>query len=285
MQIDKNIIFIFGPTASGKSSLALKLAQEDNGVIFNADSMQIYQELPILSSQPTMVEQKIVPHFFYGFLNYQQGFSVAKWLELISPKIKKELQKGKKCFIVGGTGLYFSSLYYGINKMPQISQELKQEMRDLYNDIGNEKFIEFLTNLGDQNTANLDGQRLIRRAEILKETGKDLTFWQNQPKEIFFDQDQIKIIKLIPERQELYQKCNKRFEFILENGAIEEVEKLSKLNPDPKNLISKMLGYKEINCYLNNLLTKEEMIEIVTKKIRNYAKRQITWFKNQFPKN
>jgi len=285
MQIDKNIILIFGPTASGKSSLALKLSQENNGVIFNADSMQIYQELPILSSQPTMVEQKIVPHFFYGFLNYQQGFSVAKWLELISPKIKKELQKGKKCFIVGGTGLYFSSLYYGINKMPQISQELKQEMRDLYNDIGNEKFIEFLTNLGDQNTANLDGQRLIRRAEILKETGKDLTFWQNQPKEIFFDQDQIKIIKLIPERQELYQKCNKRFEFILENGAIEEVKKLSKLNPDPKNLIGKTLGYKEINCYLNNQLTKEEVIEIVTKKIRNYAKRQITWFKNQFPKN
>lgn len=279
----KNIILIFGPTASGKSDLALKLAQENDGVIFNADSMQIYQELPILSSQPTIEEQKIIPHFFYGFLNYKQDFSVAKWLELIVPKIKKELQKGRKCFIVGGTGLYFSSLYYGINKMPQVTQELKQEMRDLYDNIGHQKFIEFLTNLGDKNIANLDGQRLIRRAEILKTTGKDLTFWQNQPKEIFFEQDQMQIIKLMPEREKLYQKCNARFEFVIENGAIEEVKNLAKLNPDPKSLISKTLGYGEINCYLNKRLTKEEMLEIVTKKIRNYAKRQMTWFRNQFP--
>ncbi|MDA7705321.1 tRNA (adenosine(37)-N6)-dimethylallyltransferase MiaA [Rickettsiales bacterium] len=282
MQIDKNIILIFGPTASGKSALALKLAQENNGVIFNADSMQIYQELPILSSQPTLEEQKDISHFFYGFLNYKQDFSVAKWLELIIPKIKEQLEKGKKCFIVGGTGLYFSSIYYGINKIPQITQELKQEMRDLYKDIGHAKFIEFLNNLGDKNIADLDGQRLIRRAEILKETGKNLTFWQNQPKNIFFNQNQMQIIKLLPDREQLYQKCNERFEFIIENGAIDEVKKLSKLNPDPESLITKTLGYKEINCYINDRLLKDEMTEIVTKKIRNYAKRQITWFKNQF---
>ena len=132
MQINKNIILIFGPTASGKSALALKLAQDNDWVIFNADSMQIYQELPILSSQPTLEEKNITPHFLYGFLNYQENFSVAKWLEIITPMIKKKIVEGKKCFIVGGTGLYFSSLYYGINKMPKINKKLKEEMRDLY---------------------------------------------------------------------------------------------------------------------------------------------------------
>jgi tRNA dimethylallyltransferase len=280
MDINKNIILIFGPTASGKSDLALRLARENDGVIFNADSMQIYQELPILSSQPTIEEQKVIPHFFYGFLNYQQDFSVAKWLEFIVPKIKEELQKDKKCFIVGGTGLYFSSLYYGINKMPEISKNLKQEMRNLYTDIGHEKFIDFLTDLGDHNIANLDAQRLIRRAEILKETGRDLTFWQNQPKEIFFEKEQMQIIKLMPEREKLYQKCNQRFEYVLENGAIEEVKNLAKFNPS--GLITKTLGYQEINCYLNNCLTRPDLIEIVSRKIRNYAKRQMTWFRNQF---
>lgn len=280
MDINKNIILIFGPTASGKSDLALRLAEENDGVIFNADSMQIYQELPILSSQPTIEEKKVTPHFFYGFLNYQQDFSVAKWLEFIVPKIKEELQKNKKCFIVGGTGLYFSSLYYGINKMPEISKNLKQEMRNIYTDIGHEKFIDFLTDLGDHNIANLDAQRLIRRAEILKETGKDLTFWQNQPKEIFFKKEQMQIIKLMPEREKLYQKCNQRFEYVLENGAIEEVKNLAKFNPS--GLITKTLGYQEINCYLNNCLTRSDLVEIVSKKIRNYAKRQMTWFRNQF---
>lgn len=280
MDINKNIILIFGPTASGKSDLALRLARENDGVIFNADSMQIYQELPILSSQPTIEEQKVIPHFFYGFLNYQQDFSVAKWLEFIVPKIKEELQKNKKCFIVGGTGLYFSSLYYGINKMPEISKNLKQEMRNIYTDIGHEKFIDFLTDLGDHNIANLDAQRLIRRAEILKETGKDLTFWQNQPKEIFFEKEQMQIIKLMPEREKLYQKCNQRFEYVLENGAIEEVKNLAKFNPS--GLITKTLGYQEINCYLNNRLTRPDLVEIVSRKIRNYAKRQMTWFRNQF---
>jgi tRNA dimethylallyltransferase len=280
MDINKNIILIFGPTASGKSDLALRLARENDGVIFNADSMQIYQELPILSSQPTIEEQKVIPHFFYGFLNYQQDFSVAKWLEFIVPKIKEELQKDKKCFIVGGTGLYFSSLYYGINKMPEISKNLKQEMRNLYTDIGHEKFIDFLTDLGDHNIANLDAQRLIRRAEILKETGRDLTFWQNQPKEIFFEKEQMQIIKLMPEREKLYQKCNQRFEYVLENGAIEEVKNLAKFSPS--GLITKTLGYQEINCYLNNRLTRPDLVEIVSKKIRNYAKRQMTWFRNQF---
>lgn len=282
--IKEKILIISGPTASGKSDLASKIASKIPATIINADSMQIYRDLPILSSQPSKKEQEENEHALYSIFSHDQISSVANWLDLAKTEIKRAAQNHKLPIIVGGTGFYISSLVSGINSIPEISEEIREESRGLFEKIDKNEFIKILNELGDDepNLTRLDKQRLIRRMEVLKQTGKSLSWWQNQEKPSNFDNNNFIHLNLAPDRETLYQNCNKRLELMLENGATEEVIDFMKLNPGDNLPAAKTIGYFEIRDYLRGFLTKEEALKRASQKTRNYAKRQLTWFRNQF---
>ncbi len=275
------IVIISGPTASGKSDLALKLANHKNIGIINADSLQIYEGLPILSSQPSLLEKEMAEHFLYSYFKPSETSCVATWLKLVKPIVEKLWGENKIPIIVGGSGMYISKLVDGISEIPEISDEIRASSRQLFDAIGQEKFRQKLIDLGERDI--LDKQRMIRAYEVLKQTNKSISWWQqNAPKKIFPNAYFIHA-NLNPNRETLYQNCNLRFAKMLENGALEEAKSL--LEKEIKNdwQIIKTLGFSEISDFLSEKITKEKMIEIATQKTRNYAKRQLTWFRNQMP--
>ena len=297
--MNNKIIVISGPTASGKSALALNFSLEngnsDKFSIINADSLQIYHGLPILSSQPTKEEQQKVPHFLYSTFNPDETSSVGAWLRLVKNTVEKSWEEGKTPIIVGGSGMYISKLIDGICEIPEISDDIREGSRELFEQIGIEEFREKLLNLDKDNLseeeiksqkskiAQLDKQRLIRRYEVLQQTGKSLAWWQNQSNKVLFDEKIITHINLNPDRDELYKNCNLRFELMLENGAIDEVENLLELDLEENSAIYNTLGFTQIVDFLNGEISEDEAVKIASQKTRNYAKRQLTWFRNQLP--
>ncbi len=274
----KKIIIISGPTASGKSNLALNLASLQDISIINADSLQIYEGLPILSSQPVAHEKKLVKHFLYSALQPSETSSVGLWLRLLKPVVEQVLLEKKLPVIVGGSGMYISKLVEGISEIPEISDDAKNEARRLYEELGHE---EFKARVGEEKIT--DKQRLIRGYEVLLQTGKPLSFWQNQPVKKIFEGANFLHININPDREELYRNCNLRFEKMLELGALEEVRNLLDQGAKDCDQITKTLGFSEIKSLLANEISREEMIKIATQKTRNYAKRQLTWFRHQLP--
>ncbi len=278
------IIIISGPTASGKSRLALDLAQKKDIAIINADSLQIYEGLPILSAQPTLEEKKQVKHFLYSHLKPNQISSVATWLALTKSCVDQCIKENKLPVIVGGSGMYISKLVEGISEIPEINLAIRNEARNLYEELGRENFILELIKLGEEEKIiKLDKQRLIRAYEVLKQTKKPISFWQNIPPQSSFSNYNFLHINLNPNREELYKNCNLRFEIMLKNGAIEEVAELVKQGAATDWPITKTLGFTEINAFLKNEINYEKMLEISAQKTRNYAKRQLTWFRHQLP--
>lgn len=273
----KKIVIISGATASGKSDLALKLADKKDIVIINADSLQIYEGLPILSSQPTKDEQKKVKHLLYSQLKPQENSSVVIWLKLLKDSIEEVITKNKLPVIVGGSGMYISALVEGISEMPEISLEVKKEARDLYEKLGHE---EFQRKTSGENIP--DKQRLIRAYEVLLQSKKPISFWQNKRKKIFEEANFLHI-NLNPNREKLYENCNLRFEKMLKNGVFEEVKSLVNQGVSNEMQITKTLGFYEICDFLNNKISQEKMLETAKQKTRNYAKRQLTWFRHQLP--
>ncbi len=281
----KKIIIISGPTASGKSQLAFDFSANKKIAIINADSLQIYQGLPVLSSQPTVLEQNQVKHLLYSFLKPEENSSVAMWLKLVKEAIESCLNEGLIPVIVGGSGMYISKLIEGISPIPEIDKAIRIEACELYEGASQEVFIAELIKLGEEKSRikNLDKHRLIRAYEVLRQTKKSIFDWQAQPPVKFFDDEDFLHINLNPNREILYQNCNLRFEKMLKNGAQEEVLTLLNQGISDDKQITKTLGFYEISDFLNNRITKEEMIKIASQKTRNYAKRQLTWFRNQLP--
>ena len=269
-----NCLIISGPTASGKSRLALDLAGSKDIAIINADSLQLYEGLPILSSQPSEAEKKIAPHFLYSYFKAQENSSVMDWLKLVMARIEQVKSEKKLPVIVGGSGMYISKLVEGISEMPAIAEEVKKAARELYEKIGQE---EFRQKFGEDKI--IDKQRLIRAAEVFMQTGKSISTWQKEAKRTPFLEDFLHI-NLNPDREKLYQNCNSRFVEMLDCGAIDEVKNLV---AEDDCSITKTLGFHEIKNFLSGEITREKMIEIATQKTRNYAKRQLTWFRNQLP--
>ena len=283
--MSRNILIISGPTASGKSALALNLADKKDIAIINADSLQIYETLPILSSQPTEAQKKKVSHFLYSHFKPQETSSVGTWLELVKSVIA-ELRKEKKLpVIVGGSGMYISKLIDGISEIPQIDEAIKIKARELFSEISREDFIEKLIEFGEEKEKieKLDKQRLIRLYEVFEQTGKSIFDWQKQPNKKIFSEENFIHINLNPDRKKLYEECNLRFEKMLELGAIEEVKTLINQGVKDDWQITKTLGFSEICDFLNGRISQEKMIEIAAQKTRNYAKRQLTWFRHQLP--
>lgn len=274
----KKIIIICGPTASGKSAYAMDLARQKNGAIINADSMQIYQEIPILTASPRDEDKKAIPHHLYNYLSIKDHFSVVQYQKEALAQIA-EVENGGYCpIIVGGTGLYISSLLYGINLMPDIDPNIRSNTRALLAEIGNEAFHEKLTSLDPSVAARLspgDSQRMLRAYEVYMQTGKSILHFQEaEVKSPLADYD-IETIMISPKRSALYRNCDERFAHIVRNGALEEVKNsMGKGN-------SKALGFEQLSAYLKNEISLEEAITLAQNKTRQYAKRQVTWFNHQ----
>jgi len=275
------IVIISGPTASGKSGLALQLADLQDIAIINADSLQLYEGLPILSSQPTAAEQKKVQHFLYSHFKSDENSSVATWLKLVKSTVEKVLAEGKLPVIVGGSGMYISKLVEGISEIPEIEDDLRKGATTLYETIGHEEFQKKLIDLGEAKIP--DKHRLIRAYEVLTQTGKSISYWQNQPQKKIFEDANFLHININPNREKLYENCNSRFENMLKLGAFDEVKSLINQEIGDDKQITKTLGFYEICDFLLERISREEMIKIATQKTRNYAKRQLTWFRNQLP--
>ena len=279
-----DIIVICGPTASGKSAFALKMAQNLGGAIINADAMQVYGQIPIITASPRKKELQSVPHYLYNHIDMQLEYSAAKYIQEALSVIK-ELPKGKPAIVVGGTGLYINSLIYGMHKIPDISEEIRQDIRKLAKEEGSGHVYEKLKQVDAASAAKLnsgDVKRVCRAYEVFLQTGKTIDSFYSQ--ENFYkplDGYSIKTFLVMPERKFLYEMCDTRFDVLLSGGAIHEAALLLESWDTFNTSAKKALGLAEIISYLKGEVSLEQASDIGKMRTRNFAKRQITWFKNQ----
>ncbi len=277
------IYFVLGPTASGKSKFALSLAKKLNGEIINADSMQIYKELSILTARPTIHDQKKINHHLYGFVKGDIRFNVQKWCEEASTKINYLVDKNITPILVGGTGLYIESLINGIVSIPFIPEKVKKESEKMILKIGKENFFNLVKEHDVNAMKNIspnDIQRIRRIWEVNFFTKKKFSDWKQNKNKKLINLVDYKILLFLPERKENYKRVDHRTHLMVENGAIDEVENLLKLNYNNSLPIMKAHGVPEIQSYLNNELSIEECISKIQQVTRNYVKRQHTWWRS-----
>ncbi|MDA9726029.1 tRNA (adenosine(37)-N6)-dimethylallyltransferase MiaA [Candidatus Pelagibacter sp.] len=279
MDLKSKIILISGPTASGKSSFAIKLAKKVDGEIINADSMQVYKELKILSARPDPKKYQKIKHHLYGFHNVTKNFSTGDWLKLVNKKIKDVKKRNRTPILVGGTGLYFKALTDGLVKIPNISVNLRNQIRNMQKKLGQKKFYEKLVKLDPSSKEKInptDSQRSIRAYEVKKFTKKSLYEWFKNTKSNYFEADFFKVYIDYP-RQELIERINLRTREMIENGAIKEVKNFIRLRVRKDKSANKAIGMMEIKDFLNKEKDLEQIKEKIAIKTRQYAKRQSTW--------
>ena len=277
--MSKKIILLAGPTASGKSKLAIQLAKKIKGEIINADSMQVYKEFSILSSKPNYKELKQTKHHLYGIISVKKYFSAGDWLKITKVKIKTCLKKKKIPIIIGGTGLYFNTITRGISKIPHIDFKTRNKVRGLFKKLGYVKFYEKLLEIDPKVKDKIlytDSQRAQRAYEVVIKTKKSLFDWISSTKSDFVDYDIKKIFIEIP-RDELLKKISIRTESMFKNKCIEEVKKFNTLKLNKLLSANKLIGIQEINSYLKGSITLDQCKELINIKTRQYAKRQNTW--------
>ena len=279
MDFKSKIILVSGPTASGKSNFSIKLAKKVNGEIVNADSMQVYKELKILSARPSPKDYQKIKHHLYGFHSVKKNFSTGDWLKIAIKKVK-EINKRKKIPIfVGGTGLYFKALTDGLVNIPNIPIRYRNNIRDLQKKLGQQKFYQKLIKLDPGSKENInptDTQRSIRAYEVMHFTKKPLHDWFQNTKSYFNKDDFLKIYIDYP-RDELIQRIGKRVEKMIKLGAVQEVRKFVKLKVRKDKSVNKAIGINEIKEYLKDKKDMSDVIEKISIKTRQYAKKQSTW--------
>jgi len=279
MDLRSKIILISGPTASGKSIFAINLAKKINGEIINADSMQVYKQLKILSARPDLKNYQNIKHHLYGFHDVRKNFSTGDWLKLAFTKINLIKKKNKIPILVGGTGLYFKALTEGLVNIPVIPISLRNKIRSLHKKIGQKEFylkLIKLDPLAKEKINPTDSQRSIRAYEIKVFTKKSLYEWFKRTKSDFNKTDFFKIYIDFP-RKELIERINLRTEEMIKIGAIKEVKKFINLKVKADNSVNKAIGIQEIKEYLKQEKKLSEIKEKISTKTRQYAKRQSTW--------
>ena len=275
------IIVICGATASGKSALASELAIKNNGIVINADAMQVYKDVPILTAQPIGSVYSEVEHRLYSIIGVNEFFSVGLWLELVVQEIERCKVLNKTPVIVGGSGLYIKSLIDGLAKIPDVSPIVLEEVKNLSLQLSSRELHDLLSQKDPDLASRLavgDTKRVIRGLAVVMETGIPLSSWQKNtnplfPRESFF------VIHHDKDRELIYSNCDRRFEEMIKAGVIDEVNNLIAKYPDIS--YPKILGLYEIISYLRNEMTLSEAISKAQQYTRNYAKRQITWFRHQ----
>jgi tRNA dimethylallyltransferase len=275
----QKIILIAGPTGSGKSEIALSLAKKIDGEIINADSMQVYKEIKILSARPESYSN--IYHYLYGNISVKNNFSAGEWLKKVKLNLNKIIKKKKQPIFVGGTGLYFKLLTEGISNIPKIPDSIRTKARKLNAKLGNDKFYSLLVKLDPlvQNKIKKnDTHRLIRAYEVVTFTKKSLIDWQKKNKNYFSNYHFVKIF-INPENNFLQKLLRLRLKKMFEIGAIDEVKKFSKLKINPSLPANKILGIEEIKKYLNKKISIEQAFEETFVRTRRYVKRQRTWFR------
>ncbi len=283
MDLKSKIILISGPTASGKSRAALKIAKKLKGEIINADSMQVYKELNILTARPSKIDLKKIDHHLYGFRSVKKEFSSGEWLKLAKKNIKKIRDKNKIPILVGGTGLYFKALIDGLVKIPKIPISIRNRIRRMQCNLGQKKFYLKLVKI-DPSVKNridpTDAQRSIRAYEVISISKKSIFEWYKKTKPSFKKDQFIKIYVDYP-KDELINKISKRVDRMMKDGAIKEVKDFLKLNLKTDSNIYKVIGIREIKEFIDKKTSMDDLKLNIVIKTRQYAKRQRTWSRGQ----
>ncbi len=284
----KTIHIVAGPTAGGKSALAIDMAQKLDGVIVNCDSRQIYEGLPILTAQPPQEDLDIAHHELYGVLHPNELCSAGSWVKMAMPLIENIFERGKTPIITGGNGLYIKALIEGLSPIPEVPDDIRKAAVAKQMELGNPAFYEELQKRDPETAAlyhPMHTARLVHAWEILEATGKPLAQWQQIPKVAPPADWQFDITLVMPERSALHERINHRFVYMVNNGAIEELSafdsRVANGEIKPDAILMKTVGAQPLRRYRIGEISKDEAINLAQTETRQYAKRQVTWFKNQ----
>ena len=277
-------IMLAGPTASGKSELAIDLARRFTGAVINADSMQLYDGLTVLTARPQPRDMRDIPHHLFGIFDAEHRASVVEWLGRAATAIARVRSAGQLPIIVGGTGMYLQAGLRGIAPVPNVPSDVHQQCKELYRKLGGAKFRDALASYDAEIAARLndgDSQRLIRAMGVVMATDRPLSWWQKQPHKDALLGTVVKIV-IMPPRPALYDRINQRFDDMLIHGAIDEVAELIARKLDPGLPLMKALGVAPISSFLKGEITKDDATFIAKRDSRRFAKRQMTWIRNNF---
>ncbi|WP_300390210.1 tRNA (adenosine(37)-N6)-dimethylallyltransferase MiaA [Henriciella sp.] len=279
-------ILIHGPTASGKTQLSIEVARKYDGEIVNADSMQVYRELKVISARPDAAEMDGVPHHLFGHMPASERYSTGQWLEQARPVIEDIQKRGKTAVVVGGTGLYLLALTEGLSEIPPVPEETRHEVLEIAKADGVRGLKTRLQTVDPKAAARIDDndrQRLTRAYEVWLATGTPLTAFQNRRSKPVLNADEWLGIALTPPRAKLYARIDRRFEGMLMEGAMEEARELVRLGIDPELPAMKAHGMPWLSAFIRGEIDSSLAAENAKRDTRRYAKRQFTWIGRQFP--
>ncbi|WP_346347352.1 tRNA (adenosine(37)-N6)-dimethylallyltransferase MiaA [Bradyrhizobium sp. dw_411] len=284
--VSHSAVLIAGPTASGKSALALDLAQRTGGIVINTDSMQVYRDLRVITARPTPGEEAVVPHRLYGHVDAAVNFSAGAWVNDAAAMLAEARTQHRLAIFAGGSGLYFKALTRGLSAVPPIAAEIREGVRARLERDGVEALHDELARRDPSSAERLkprDRTRIARALEVIEATGRSLTDWHRDGLPPLLPPDTFRALFLDPDRDALYARIDARFEAMLKSGAMEEVAALATRQLDPLLPAMKAHGVPALIRHLKGEITREEAAEIGRADTRHYAKRQFTWFRHQLP--